>query len=254
MKTVIDPQGNEIFYQGLGPEAGALPAFFYFALSGEESLNLAPYNSPASLLQGELIRVYSMTIPGHGPGFDKFHAIRYWADQMGQERYILNDFFKTAAFSIDWLIEQGYAAPEHLAVGGLSRGGFIAAHLAARDKRIKTLLGFAPLTRLSALEEFASVKQATRVKLRAASLDLEHLTDDLTHLRHLRFYIGNRDERVDTDACYSFIRKLADKAHEIRARHMHVELRISHSIGHKGHGTAPQIFEEGIAWLKERLR
>lgn len=253
MKTVTDPQGNEICYQGFGLEAGALPAFFYFALSGEESLTLSPYNSPALHLEGQPLRVYSMTIPGHGPGFDKFHAMQYWADQMAQEHYVLKDFFQRAAFSIDWLIERGYVDPEHLAVGGLSRGGFIAAHLAAREKRIKTVIGFAPLTCLSALEEFASVKVATRVKIRAASFDLENLTDHLTHLRHLRFYIGNRDERVSTDACYSFIRKLADKAHEIRARHMHIELRISHSIGHKGHGTAPHIFEEGIAWLKERL-
>ncbi|MCC5831825.1 MAG: prolyl oligopeptidase family serine peptidase [Chlamydiales bacterium] len=254
MNTLTDPQGNEIFYQGIGPEAGALPAFFYFALSGEESLMLPPYNAPAALLEVDPLRIYSMTIPGHGPGFDKFHAMQYWADQMAQEEYILEEFFEKAAFSVDWLIKQGYVDPDHLAVGGLSRGGFIATHLAARNKRIKTLLAFAPLTRLSELEEFALVKQSTRVKMRAASLDLEQLTNHLTHLHHIRFYIGNRDERVSTDACYNFIRKLAEKAHEIRARHMNVELRISHSVGHKGHGTAPQLFQEGVSWLKEKLR
>jgi len=254
MKTLTDPHGNEIYYQGLGPEAGQLPAFFYFALSGEDSLELPPYNSPASLLEGEPLRVYSITIPGHGPGHDKFHAMQYWADQIAQENYILKTFFDKAASSIEWLIKEGYVDPNHIAVGGLSRGAFVAAHVAARNTRIKTVLGFAPLTRLGELNEFASVEQSTRVKIRASALDLEHLVDQLTHVHHLRFYIGNRDERVSTDACYHFIRRLADKAHEIRARHMNIELRITHSIGHKGHGTTPQIFAEGIGWLKEQLR
>ncbi len=253
MKIVSSPSGQEIVYQGLGPEAGPLPAFFYFALSGEESLTLDPYNSPAALLKGAPLRVFSMTIPGHGPGFDKFHAIQYWAGQMAQENYLLETFFDKVVKSIDWLIESGWIDPNHVAVGGLSRGGLIATHVAARETRIKTILGFAPLTRLDALTEFTSDEHTERVKLRAQALNLERVVDALTHLHHLRFYIGNRDERVSTDACYHFIRKLAEKAHEIRARHMDVELSITHSIGHKGHGTAPRTFEEGVNWMKEQL-
>lgn len=253
MKTIIDSQGNEIFYQGLGPEAGPLPALFYFALSGEESLTLAPYNTPAALLEETPCRIYSMTIPGHGPGFDKFHAIRYWADQFGQEEDILHPFFENVVFSIDWLIRNEYVDPQYIAVAGLSRGAFIATHLAAHEKRIQTVLGFAPLTRLDHLQEFASAEHSTRVKMLVSRLDLEHVVNNLTHLRHLRFYIGNRDERVSTDACYAFIRKLAQTAHDVRARHMSIELRLTPSVGHKGHGTAPQTFEEGVNWVKDLL-
>ncbi|MCH9626944.1 MAG: hypothetical protein S4CHLAM2_05760 [Chlamydiales bacterium] len=254
MKTLTSPSGQEIVYQGLGPEAGPLPAFFYFALSGEESLTLEPYSSPATLLKGAPLRVFSITIPGHGPGFDKFHAIQYWADQMAQENYLLETFFDEVVHSISWLIESQWIDPEHIAVGGLSRGGFIATHVAARETRIKTVLGFAPLTRLDALSEFTSDEHNKRVKMRAQALNLDTLIDALTHVHHLRFYIGNRDERVSTDACYHFIRKLSDKAHERRTRHMNVELRIAHSIGHKGHGTAPSVFEEGANWIEHLLR
>jgi len=253
MKSLTDPNGNEIVYLGLGPEAGPLPAFFYFALSGQESLQLHPYNSPAALLEGAPLRVFSMTIPGHGPDFDKFHAMRYWADQMAQENYILETFFDAATSAIDWLIKNAFIDPARIAVGGLSRGGFIATHIAARDTRIKTVLAFAPLSRLRELKEFTSAEHSSRVKMRAEALNLELLVDKLTHVHHLRFYIGNRDVRVGTDACYHFIRKLADKEHEIRARHMNVELRLTSSTGHKGHGMAPQTFEEGVEWVKHLL-
>lgn len=253
MKRLEDPYGNEITYLGLGPEAGPLPAFFYFSLSGEESLGLEPYNSPAVLSEEPSLRVFSMTIPGHGEGFDKHHAIQYWSDEMEKGNYLLENFFKETSFSLHWLIEKGMVDPHHIAVGGLSRGGFIATHLAALDTRIKIILGFAPLARLEETKEFASEKHSTHAKMRAESLSLNHLVDKLTHVHHLRFYIGNRDERVGTDACYHFIRKLADKAHDVRARHMHIELNITPSIGHKGHGTAPHTFEEGVKWMKERL-
>ncbi len=249
----LDCDGTEICYLGLGPEAGPLPALFYFSLSGEESLTLSPYNSPAALLEGAPLRVFSMTIPGHGEDFDKLHAIKYWADQMAEENYILEEFFEKITSSIDWLIENGYVDPDHIAVGGLSRGAFVATHVAALEKRIKIILGFAPLTKLSATEEFSSAERGVRVKVRAATLDLEHLAEKLTHIHNLRFYIGNRDERVSTDACYCFLRKLANTAHEIRARHMNVELNLTQAIGHKGHGTSPQTFEEGTLWVKDHL-
>lgn len=253
MQKLPNPHEAEIAFQGPPPEAGPLPAFFYFALSGEESLELAPYNTPATLLTNSSIRVFSITLPGHGPGFNKHHAMQYWADEIAKESPLLHDFFERTLHIMEWLIENGWIDEERIAVGGLSRGGWIATQLAARDKRIKIILGFSPLTRLSELKEFALSERSSRVKIFAEALDLEQLTDSLTHVQHIRFYIGNRDERVNTDACYHFIRKLADKAHAIRARHMQVELRLFHSTGHMGHGTPPPIFEEGVDWLRGLL-
>lgn len=249
MKSLVDSQGTTIYFTGISPEEGPLPALFYFALSGEESLTLSPYNTPATLLKDAHVRVFSLTLPGHGPGFDKLHAMHYWTSHLDT----LKTFFDTTTFAIDWLIREGIADPAHLAAGGLSRGGFIATHLAAREKRIKTILGFSPLTRLSSLKEFASPELSMHVKVAAAALDLEHLVSQLTHLHALRFYVGNRDERVGTDACFHFIRRLADQGHKSRSRHMNIELNVTHSIGHQGHGTSPHVFEEGTNWLKKNL-
>lgn len=250
MKTgyLTDKQGHRIEYAGAALEQGPLPAFFYFALSGEESMHLHPYNSPVVHLADAPLRVFSLTLPAHGEGFNKFHAMQVWADWMATGTSWLEDFFQNALFSIHWVMEAGFTTPDAIALGGLSRGGFIATHLAARLKHVRALLGFAPLTCLSVLKEFTP-----DLKEKAEAFDLETLIAHLSHVQHTRFYIGNYDTRVSTDACYSLIKHLAAYQHENHLRHCHVELMITHSIGHKGHGTAPAIFEEGAAWLKKQL-
>jgi pimeloyl-ACP methyl ester carboxylesterase len=246
-----DSTGFSIRYLGSNLETGPLPAFFYFALSSEESLELHPYNQPAILAAtSPSLRVFSFTIPGHGENLNKFHAMKYWAEHMAQGAYILEDFFEAVTRSVRELIDQGLVMQEKIALGGLSRGGFIATHLAARIPQVHTLLSFAPLTELMELKEFAEMPSLRR---RASELDLVHLTDNLTHVRNIRFYIGNLDMRVNTDSCYHFIRRLADKGHEKHARHQKIELMIRQSVGHKGHGTDPHIFEEGTSWLKRQL-
>jgi esterase FrsA len=44
---------------------------------------------------------------------------------------------------------------DKLAVMGLSRGVFIACHVAAAIPAVSTILGFAPLTNLCAIKEFS---------------------------------------------------------------------------------------------------
>jgi predicted esterase len=249
-KFLTDPTDMRIDYLGLEPEAGALPAFFYFALSGEDSLELHPYSQPAKLVGDNSCRIFSFTIPGHEPGMNKFNAMQYWAEQMLRGEYLLENFFEKVVNAIHWLIEQKIADPSALATGGLSRGGFVATHIAARVNQLQTVLGFAPLIELMQLKEFADHPELRR---RSSELDLVKLVDRLTHVRHFRFYIGNLDTRVGTDACYHFIRRLAEAGHAKQARHQKVELFITHSIGHKGHGTDPHIFEEGSSWLKHHL-
>src|SRR5690606_34160312 len=120
-----------------------------------------------------------------------------------------------------------FADPNKLATGGLSRGAFLAAHLAARDERFRSLLGYAPLTRLGALKEFASLKDN--------ALDLIHLAKALSD-RHVRLYIGNDDKRVGTRDCFDFAMALVQ---EKKARTSQVEMTITPSLGRDGHGTSP---------------
>ncbi len=176
-----------------------------------------------------------------------------WLSRLQRGESFLTTFFDQVLQNIEWLICSEIVMADHMAIGGLSRGGFIATHLAAREKRFHTLLGFAPLTRLKTLSK-SIVDLDSSLLQRMESLNLLSLVPSLLHLRHVRFYIGNRDSLVDTDECYHFIRRLADEAHEKHVRHCHVELFLTPSIGNKGHGTAQHTFEEGAAWIQHHLQ
>ncbi len=238
------PSGLPIYHCGPPIEKGPLPAFFYFALSGSESLNLDPYNQPIQFLQGSNIRTFSFSLPGHLPGDDHRRGMQRWAEGLQQSPDYFEEYLQQATENIDYLIATKWIDPSHIAVGGLSRGGFLATRLAARHVNIKLILGFAPLTNLQTLHEFSQ-------------LHVEHLSleQDIPQLRHktLRYYIGNRDTRVDTNRCFSFIHQLTNAIFDTGIRSPPIEMILFPSIGHKGHGTPPLIFEEGATWIKNQL-
>jgi pimeloyl-ACP methyl ester carboxylesterase len=236
-----------IYYQGPDLQYGALPAVLFFALSAQMSLFEDPFNQPVIRLSQQGIRVFSWDLPFHGPAFDPHDAMRQWAHEFVHHPSFISDFLDLCQCNIDYLIREGFIASQRLAVAGLSRGGFIATHLAARDPRLNIILGFSPLTEPQPLEELKLFQ--------GSSFDQIALTSVVDHLVHarLRFYIGNHDIRVGTDACYQFIRTLTEAAVHKGIRSPAVELIIYPSIGHKGHGTPPSIFHEGADWIKQQL-
>ena len=240
VNTLEGPSKGKIYWTGPDLSEGCLPALFYFAISGKESLALDPFNQPVAFLSGEALRVFSLTLPFHEEGFDKNKAVDLWVEEIQNDHDIISSFVQRVIDSIDFLIEKGLINKEKIAVAGLSRGGFIASHVAARLPSIKTVLGFAPMTIMRGNSSLAN------------SLSLKQITHQLTG-KSLRFYIGNRDLRVMTDKCFAFIEKLAEESYEKRIRSPQVELIISPSIGYMGHGTAPQIFFDGACWIKEML-
>jgi len=252
-KKIETPSGLTLFYLGPDIAHGKLPALLYFSLSGEESLELEPFCHPPKKLEVEPIRTFSVTLPGHEEGLNKFHAMKFWADSIRDGKYLLEELITKLDESLNWLISEEIIDPRHVAVAGLSRGGLIAGLLAAKNNYIKTLVCFAPVVELSVLEDFSDFRDNKRLNDRASRLSLVGAVEKLTHLEHLRFYMATRDEKVNTDSCYHFIREMAEKVHEKRARHCHVELYLTTPIGQKGHGTAPHIFDEGTELIKRQL-
>lgn len=247
-RSVEMESGVQLYYTGPDLSEGPLPAFFYFALAGDESLTLDPFNQIIAFLHDAPIRCWSLTIPGHGPGYDKTQAIYYLFEQMRLENDVMGDFLEVCKEAITWTIDKGYTDPERIAAGGLSRGGFVATHLAARDERIRSVLGLSPLTYLKYHPEFAACEHS----LIAQEMDVDSLIPRLIH-RQIRYYIGNRDQRVLTDYCFQFVRRLVDAAFEQKVRVPQIELFIGPSIGYQGHGTPPEVFFEGAKWIRERL-
>lgn len=232
-----------IHMRGPSEDHGPLPAFIYFALSGEESLHLDPFNQPIQFLENLPLRCYSFTLPFHGSGYDNNQAMERWAAEFTHHPLFLEEFLKNCLDNIQYLISQGWIDPNKIAVGGLSRGGFAATHLAAKEPLIQTIVGFAPLTKLMSLEE---------LKIADPSWDLSHLIPKLID-KKIRFYMGNRDLRVNTRACFDFIYQLANEAYHQGYRSPPVELILSPSVGFKGHGTLPPIFKAGADWISQQL-
>lgn len=237
--------GMEVFHQGPSLGAGALPTFIYFALSGEESLTLEPINRPAANLKGENVRAFSVTLPFHGDGFDPVNAMHHWAEAFERSSEFMSSFIEKTLQMISLLLQQGLIDENRFAVGGLSRGAFIAAQIAAREPKVGAFLGYSPLTDFRKLDSFHKLQNFEHT----APFDLINLIPQL--IRHpVRFYIGNRDVRVKTRSAFDLIEALSNYAYEHGIRSPEAELTVFPSIGHKGHGTPPEIFDQGIEWIK----
>jgi len=229
----------------LGPplNTGPLPAVFYFSLSAHDSLHLDPYNQPALYLSSPALRIFSAALPGHDI-LPPTEALRLWAEEIHHGRDVIQTFVQEVADYIRHLIENQIIDPQKIVMMGLSRGAFIAAHTAALLPEVSHILGFAPLTRLASVQEFEH--------LDVDRWDLTRLTEKLYN-RTLRFYIGNRDTRVGTESCFQFISALSQTAFEHQISSSPIELIIGPSIGHKGHGTSPDVFRQGASWLEQKL-
>jgi dienelactone hydrolase len=108
---------------------------------------------------------------------------------------------------IDAAVVRGIVVPEHVVAAGTSRGGLSALHVMAADRRVQAAMTMAQVTRLEVLAEFAA--QADNPLLRQANADT--LVRDLAN-RPLYLAMGERDERVSTEACVDFARELVAAA------------------------------------------
>lgn len=239
--TIELPGNLEVCHLGPPLEKGALPTLFYFALSAKESLQQAPYNTPAKEFLKASFRTFSFTLPFHGPGYSNKEAVITWGEELKKGSLFLNDFLSEASYAVNTLIDLGYIEKGRVAASGLSRGGFIATHLAARNSAISHLLTFAPMS------SFEHLIEAVPSEIKAYSLT--EITDKLIG-KPIRIYIGNRDIRVGTRQCFEFVSQLTEESFEAGVRSPPVELILTPSIGHRGHGTSDETFLSGTSWLK----
>ncbi len=235
---------NGLLFSLIGPslDKGPLSTLFYFALSAHENFSIDPYNQIVKYFKTDHVRILTLDLPGHGKGLASEKALTLWAKKMAEGEDILTPFFEKVKKGIDELCEDNLIERGKLGVIGLSRGAFIACHIAAICPQIEYILGFAPLTSLSYAREFKSKD--------VCSFNLETLFLFL-YRKKIRFYIGNQDTRVGTDHCFNWIYQLAKFAKQHHIYSPPFELIMSPSIGYLGHGTPPYIFKAGATWIKQ---
>jgi esterase FrsA len=240
-------EDSSIYHIGPSQDAGPLPALFYFALTGSESLTLAPYNQLVEYLADFPIRIFSLTLPEHLEGDLHNHSIDKWAYQLKSGADIISPFIAKCQKALHFLIGEGWIDRSKIAAGGLSRGAFIASHLAAKEKLITHILGFSPLTSLDGLEEFHGNPPPI-----AQNLSLTHKILELSE-KSIFFLIGNRDIRVGTEKAFSLLFDLTNQSYRLGHRSPPMQLHLFPAIGNKGHGTPKEIFHEGALWLLKQF-
>lgn len=228
--------------------SGPLPTLVYFALSAKNSLTLDPFNQPVRFLLQENIRLLSITLPDHHEGEDPQIAMKKWAERLYSNPHFFDEYVGECKETLFSLIQQGIIDPEKIALAGLSRGGFTALRLSAEAEIFKTVLAFAPLVDLKSLSEFRDGLSDEVME----NLSLKTLIPRLVG-KNIRIQIGNRDTRVGTAPAYFFVEELVEHSFIEGIRSPPVELVLTPSIGHKGHGTSEDSFRRGALWLKNRL-
>lgn len=247
LSSIENPEGGVIYYTGSQTTLQPPPALIYLAFSGEASLLFEPINQPAVILAQEGFRTFSWDLPFHEKDVDPKEAMFKWAHEIIQNPNSIGEYIERCRSNLNFLVEANLIDPSHVAIAGLSRGGFIAAHFAALEDRLQTILGFSPLTQPKPVEEFSHLP-----KTAYEYLSLTKQVDKLIGKR-VRLYIGNCDTRVGTDACFEFINTLTQAGVERGLKYPQVEMIIYPSVGHRGHGTPPGIFHDGANWLIQVL-
>lgn len=229
-------------------EQGKLPkpVIVSLAMTGAETLQTEPYAASGRELVRNGWLAVSLDIPGHGrelragepPGIDA------WRVRIEKNEPFVDELARRVSAVLDSLISEHAIDPDRIAIEGTSRGGFLAAHVAAREPRIKAVMMYAPVTDLQYVREFQSVKDHPGLKALALSRVVDKLADRKTWL-----IIGNDDERVNTDSAIQFTRALAKQAKlwKIPAA---VTLHVSATPGHSSHAA---MHLEAVNWLRQQL-
>lgn len=231
----------------LPPQHGApSPTLLLLAGSVTESLALDPYCHTGRLLYARGWNVVSLDLPCHGADHRELEpeGLAGWAARTARGEDIVAVFRARVNDVLAHLVAERLAAPHRFAVAGTSRGGFMAFHAAAGYPGIRAVAGFAPVTDLLALSEFAGQEENPLLPRLALTQAVAALA-----ARAAWITIGNADARVDTARVLAFAHALA-AAHRDGNPANEVTLRL---LPVPGHCSFPEWHDEAAAWLLRQV-
>jgi dienelactone hydrolase len=231
LKMLQTPGGT---HYGISSEKLAKPAPTLFiignpiAMLEKESMRYLLETGEALAKRGWIYVVLDPACEGHDLKAGQPSSLGGWAIHAKKNEDFLGPYVQNCMDVLDHLIAEGITDAQRVAVEGVSRGGFCALHFAAREPRIKAVLGISPVTNPLALKEFAGV---TAEQVKGISLDqvLEPLVG-----RTVWISIGNSDDRVSTDDCIAFSRRLVATTRRLQPQlnlfpvHLHVGMSAGH--------------------------
>lgn len=191
--------------------------------------------------------VVSLDIPCHGDQMTEGEpeGLNGWSYRAEHEEDFVAQSNVRLSKVLDDLIKTGVTDPTRVAVGGTSRGGFLAMHFAAHDDRVKCLAAFAPVTELAALREFHATQEHPLVRKLSLLNQVEKLKG-----RPVWIVIGDRDDRVGTHYAIELASRLsaAAKTQNIASN---VELHVLSEP--RGHTTPQGSTQLAADWIQRYL-
>lgn len=243
-----------LHYATLGPpptatgKAAPAPTLLVLALGLEQMRTNPIYSRLAQEMAEAGWLCITIDPPCHGEDHrsDEPEGLAGWRRRLERREPLMDDFARRARAVLDDAVQRGWCDPARIAASGTSRGGFCALHLARTDRRIRAVVGFAPVTDLAPLDEFIEIQVSPDLQALAMSNYADALAD-----RRIWITIGNRDERVDTARAVQF----CDAVVEAAARRgiapaAAVELSVTAS---PGHSTPPDAHRRAAEWLKREF-
>jgi len=218
------------------------PSLIVLASTVEDTLSDPYFRQCGNQLAGESGWLcVSIDLPCHGsrqrdgePG-----GLTGWRSRVENGEDFVKAFNRRLSGVLDHLIRHGYSDPKRVAACGTSRGGFLAVHFAAADKRVSCVAGFAPVTDLGKLREFKGIEDNAL----AQKLSLANHAANLAK-RSVWIVIGDQDQRVSTDAAIGLARQLT-------AAKCVVELHVMPEP--RGHTTPKGAPEMAARWISSRF-
>lgn len=207
VNIMTTPDGVEF---GLWGRARDRPAPTLVVLSGNivDSFTKANFLKAGEQLEPLGYLCVSVDLPCHGklakPGYSNLTG---WGKRAAAGDDFVAEFNERMSGVLNYLIAEGMADPDKIVMTGTSRGGFLAIRYMAFDPRVAAAVGYAPVTDLRRLKEFAVASDTPGVDDMSLAAHVPALVG-----RPVWVLIGDRDERVGTDAAVDFMRKLSAAA------------------------------------------
>lgn len=238
--------GTEFATWGPLPETPK-PTLFILAGTMESTLGSPYFRQCGNQLAKAGYLLVSVDIPCHG----KQHrppeptGLSGWAWRCEQGDDFVADNNGRLSQVLDELIAGGQTHPDYVGVCGTSRGGYLALQYAAHDPRVKGVAAFAPVTDLTVLNEFKTRAKNEMVQ----SLSMIRNSPKLAG-RLVWIVIGDRDERVGTDAAIELGRSITQAGLE-KGQQSHVDLHVIAEP--KGHTVPAGSTDLAANWFLKRV-
>jgi dienelactone hydrolase len=223
------------------------PVLFVLASTIDATLGQAYFRQSGNELAEHGWISVSIDLPCHGKQVREGEpsGLGGWSYRLAKDEDVVAEFNARLSKVLDHLIKTGAADPERIAVCGTSRGGFLALHFAAHDKRVKCAAAFAPVTDPRVVNEFVANAEHPFV----VKANLENQAEKLAG-RPVWIVIGDQDARVGTDRAVALAQKLTAASRE-KKLDSRVELHVMPEP--RGHTTPKGSSRRAADWILDQF-